>query len=155
MPQVVFKSQSDVEAFAGKEIGFSEYHTVTQSQIQAFADATLDRQWIHVDADRAGRESPFKTTIAHGYLTLSMAPYLLSQIVSVENLKMGVNYGIESLRFMDPVPVNSRLRLKAELLEAKNLKGMCKSTFKLTFEVEGAKKPSCVAEVVYLYQFNP
>ncbi len=154
MAKVTVSSLSELEAYVGKELGASDWHTITQEQIQKFADGTLDHQWIHVDVERAKKESPFGAPIAHGYLTISMAPYLLSQIVDVKNLKMGVNYGIETLRFIEPVKVNSRLRVVAELKELKNLKGMGKCTFKLTFEMEGVKKPACSAEVVYLYQFE-
>lgn len=145
---------AEMESYVGKEFGVSDYHTVTQTQINQFADATLDHQWIHIDPARAAKESQFGSTIAHGYLTISLAPYLLSQILDLPNLKMGVNYGIDSLRFMNPVKVNAKIRLKAELLELKNLKGTARSKIKLTFEVEGEPKPVCVAEVTYLYQFN-
>lgn len=154
MAQVTVKNLQEIEAYVGKELGTSDWHTVTQEQVNQFADGTLDHQWIHVDVDKATKESPFGGPIAHGYLTISMAPYLLSQILDVQGLKMGVNYGIETLRFVEPVKVGAKLRLKAELKDFKNLKGMGKSTFKLTFEIDGVKKPACSAEVVYLYQFE-
>lgn len=99
MAKVVLSSFAELAAYAGKEIGVSDYHTVTQEQVKKFADATLDHQWIHTDPDKAAKESPFGGTIAHGYLTLSMAPYLLSQILELKNIKMGINYGMEKLGF--------------------------------------------------------
>ena len=153
MGKVTLGSLADLEQYVGKEIGVSDWHTVTQKQIQAFADATLDQQWIHTDPARARTESPFGTTIAHGYLTLSLAPYLLAQVIDIKNLKMGVYYGMESLRFMEPVKVDSKIRARVELIDLKNLKGTAKCTFKISFELENVKKPACVAEVIYLYQF--
>ncbi|TGN07039.1 MaoC family dehydratase [Leptospira ilyithenensis] len=154
MAKLVLSSYSELEAYVGKELGVSEVHEITQEQINLFANATLDHQWIHTDPDRAAKESPFGTTIAHGYLTLSMAPFLLSQIFELKNIKMGINYGIEKLRFLDPVKVGSKLKLRAELTELKDLRGTARMTLKLSFEVEGASKAAMVGEVVYLYQFN-
>ncbi|BDA79866.1 acyl dehydratase [Leptospira kobayashii] len=154
MAKLVLSSYSELESYVGKELGVSEVHEITQEQINLFANATLDHQWIHTDPDRAAKESPFGTTIAHGYLTLSMAPFLLSQILELKNIKMGINYGIEKLRFLDPVKVGSKLKLRAELVELKDLRGTARMTLKLSFEVEGASKAAMVGEVVYLYQFN-
>lgn len=147
-------SLKELEALVGQELGLSDYHTITQEQIQTFADATLDQQWIHTDPERCAKESPFGAAIAHGYLTMSLAPYLLSQILKPENLKMGINYGMEKLRFLDPVKVDSRIRLRAELADVKNLRGTAKITLKLTFEIENNDKPAAIAEVIYLYQFE-
>src|ERR1700712_4470689 len=112
---VIIKSHTEFESYTGKELGVSNWHTITQDQINKFADATLDHQWIHTDAERAKTDSPFKTTIAHGYLTLSLIPYLWKEIVKIENLKMEINYGIENLRFAQPALVNSDVRLKVRL----------------------------------------
>ncbi|RHX84309.1 MaoC family dehydratase [Leptospira stimsonii] len=153
MAKVVLSSFAELEAYTGKEIGVSDYHTITQEQVNRFADATLDHQWIHTDPERAAKESPFGTTIAHGYLTLSMAPYLLSQILELKNIKMGINYGMEKLRFLEPVKVGSKLRIRAELIELKDLRGTARMTLKMTFETEGSTKAAAVGEVIYLYQF--
>src|SRR5690606_908581 len=112
---LTIRNFEEFEQYTGKDLGISPYHKITQEQIMKFADATLDHQWIHTDADRASRESPFKATIAHGYLTLSLIPYLWKKIVDIRNLKMEINYGIEELRFGQAVVVNSEVRLKAKL----------------------------------------
>ena len=111
MSKLIINSFQDFEQFIGKELGYSDYIKITQDQINLFADATLDYQWIHVDDERAKVESPFKSTIAHGYLTLSLLPYLWEQVVEVNNSKLTVNYGIEKLRFMQAVTVNSEIRV--------------------------------------------
>ena len=154
MSKTVIASLKDLEDLIGKEIGISNYLEVTQERIQQFADATLDHQWIHVDPERARTESPFGTTIGHGYLTLSLAPYLLEQVLELKNIKMLINYGIESLKFAEPVRVNSKIRLRASIKEVKDLRGTAKCTMKLTFEIENYGKPACVADVVFLYQFD-
>ncbi|MCR9145177.1 MAG: MaoC family dehydratase [bacterium] len=146
-------SYEQFETYIGKELGVSEYVQVDQARINAFAEATLDHQWIHTDPERAAKETEFGTTIAHGYLTLSMAPYLLGQIIELDNLKMGVNYGVDKLRFMSPVKCDSRVRMRAELSEMKNLRGTARAKIKITIEIEGVDKAACVGEVTYLYQF--
>lgn len=143
-----------MEAFLGKEIGISDYHTITQEQIDKFADATLDHQWIHVDPVRAKTESPFKATIAHGYLTVSLLTYLWLQIVDVRNVKLMVNYGIENMKFNQSVPVNSRVRLRTKLEAIKDLRGITRAHMKATLEIEGSNKPAYVAIVVFLYHFK-
>lgn len=136
----------------GRSLGTSEWVTISQEQINAFAEATGDHQWIHVDVERARRESPFQTTIAHGYLTLSLGPALLPQIVRVEGIRMGVNYGLDKLRFPAPVPAGSRVRLQAELKDVRDMPGgAVRATFGLTFEVDGGSKPACVADVLFVY----
>ncbi|HVP27683.1 MAG TPA: MaoC family dehydratase [Myxococcota bacterium] len=148
----VIPSVSALKQFLGKPLGRSDWVTVTQEQINAFADATGDHQWIHVDVERAKTQSPFKTTIAHGYLTLSLAPALLPQLVRVEGIRMGVNYGIDKMRLPAPVPAGSRLRLSAELRDVRDLPGgAARATFGLTFEVEGGTKPACTADAIYVY----
>jgi acyl dehydratase len=153
MGKVVINNYQELATFLGKEIGVSEYHTITQEQINKFADATLDYQWIHVNPERAKTESPFKTTIAHGYLTLSLLTYLWLQIVDVRNVKLMVNYGIENLKFNQSVAVNSRVRLRAKLAEIKELRGITRAHMKATLEIEGNPKPAYEAIVVFLYHF--
>ena len=147
-------SYEELKALVGQELGTSDWHQVTQEQINKFADATLDHQWIHVDEAKAAAESPFKSTIAHGYLTISLLPYLWGQIVEVKNFKMQVNYGIESIRFGQAVRVNSRVRLHVKLLECMDLRGITKSTMQVKLEIEGEKKPAYEGNVVFLYHFN-
>ncbi|MBN1950449.1 MAG: MaoC family dehydratase [Bacteroidales bacterium] len=154
MSKITISCYDELAAFLGKEIGVSDYHTITQEQINQFADATLDHQWIHVDPERAKVESPFKTTIAHGYLTLSMMTHLWLQIVDVVNVKLMVNYGIESLKFNQSVAVNSRVRLRAKLESIKDLRGITRAHMKATLEVEGSAKPAFEAVVIFLYHFN-
>ena len=154
MDKIVINNYQELEAFLGKEIGISEYHTITQEQIDKFADATMDHQWIHVDPKRAATESPFKTTIAHGYLTLSLLTYLWLQIVDVRNVKLMVNYGIENLKFNQSVPVNSRVRLRTTLEAIKDLRGITRAHMKAILEVEGSKKPAYEATIVFLYHFK-
>jgi acyl dehydratase len=154
MAKITISSHDQLAAFLGKEIGVSEYHTITQEQINKFADATLDHQWIHTDPERAKTDSPFGTTIAHGYLTLSMLTYLWLQIVDVQNVKMMVNYGIEKLKFNQSVSVNGKVRLRASLESVVNLRGITRAHMKAVLEIEGNKKPAYEAVVVFLYHFN-
>lgn len=153
MSRVIISSYKELEAFLGKEIGVSDYHTITQDQINKFADATMDHQWIHVDPERAKTESPFKSTIAHGYLTVSLLTFLWLQIVDVRNVKLMVNYGIESLKFNQSVTVNSRVRLRAKMEAIKDLRGITRTHMKATLEVEGSAKPAFEAVIVFLYHF--
>ena len=153
MSKVVIKSFEELEKLIGSELGVSEYHEFTQDQINLFADATLDHQWIHVDKERAKTESPFGDTIAHGYLTLSMLPFLWNQIVDVQNLKLQVNYGIEKFKFNNPVLVNSRVRLVARVINAVNLRGVTKANIGVKLEIEGNKKAAYEGEIVFLYHF--
>jgi acyl dehydratase len=135
----------------GVHLGYSDWHTVTQDQVDRFADATGDHQWIHVDVERAKRESPFGGPIAHGYLTLSLTPSLLPEIVTVSGVKLAVNYGCNRLRFPTPVPVGSRLRLGAKLNSLEDVPGGVQAIVEATYEVEGQEKPSCVAEIIFRY----
>jgi acyl dehydratase len=142
-----------IESFSelvGTHLGYSEWHRVDQDQINLFADATGDHQWIHVDPERA-KSGPFGTAIAHGYLTLSLAPVLLGEVVVVEGVSMGVNYGCNKVRFPAPVPVDSLLRLGASVAEVEPVSGGVQVVMDLTLETEGSSKPSCVAQVVYRY----
>jgi len=154
MSKRIINSFEELQSLIGQEIGVSDYHQFTQEQINLFADATLDRQWIHVDVERAKAESPFKNTIAHGYLTLSILPHLWEQIMEVKNLKLQVNYGIEKLKFNQPVLVNDRVRLAAKVINAVNLRGVIKANIGVTLEIENNRKPAYEGEVVFLYHFN-
>ncbi|MHB1987060.1 MAG: MaoC family dehydratase [Acidimicrobiales bacterium] len=146
-----FDGIESMKAKVGEHLGYSDWHEVTQDQVDLFAEATGDHQWIHVDPERAARESPFGGPIAHGYLTLSLAPVLLSQVYSVSGVSMGVNYGCNKVRFPAPVPVGSRLRLGAILESLEEVAGGAQVVLSLTFEVEGQQKPSCAAEAVYRF----
>lgn len=154
MSKVIIKSFDELEKLIGQELGVSEFHQFTQEQINLFADATLDHQWIHVDSERAKAESQFGNTIAHGYLTISILPHLWNQIVDVQNLKMQVNYGIEKLKFNAPVLVDSRVRLHARVVNAVNLRGTIKANIGIKLEIEGNKKSAYDGEIVFLYHFN-
>ena len=147
-------SFAEFQQFEGAELGVSEYHTISQDQINKFADATLDHQWIHLDQERAKTESPFGSTIAHGYLTVSLLPYLWGQIVDIGNLKMQVNYGIEELRFNQAVIVNSQVRLRAKLISLKNLRGIAKAQLEVTMEIKDQNKPAFTGIITFLYHFN-
>jgi acyl dehydratase len=154
MSKVVVNSFSDFEQYIGKELGVSEYLKITQEQINKFAEATLDYQWIHVDTERAKKESPYNTTIAHGYLNLSVLPYLWAQIIEVNNLKMQVNYGIEKLRFTQPVLVESEVRLRAKLVSCVDLRGTTKTEISVALEIKDSKKAALNAVLIFLYHFN-
>ncbi len=143
----IFTGVEEIAAAVGEHLGHSGWHAVTQEQVDAFADATGDHQWIHVDPERAAA-GPFGRTIAHGYLTLALVPLLLSEIYTVEGVTMGVNYGANSVRFPSPVPVGSRVRAGAELLDVATGPAGARVTVRVTVEVEGAEKPACVAEVL-------
>ena len=147
-------SYEEFAAHLGEEIGTSEWLTVDQDRINQFADATLDHQWIHVDVERAKAESPYKSTIVHGYLTLSLVPYFWNQIIKVNNLKMLVNYGMDKMRFGQAVPVGSRLRMVTKLHEIANLRGICKASIAFKIEIEGQRKPALEGIATFLYYFN-
>lgn len=154
MSKVVINSFEDFASHTGKEIGTSPYVKITQEQINLFADATLDHQWIHTDAKRAETESPFNKTIAHGYLTLSLVPYLWGEIVEVNNIKMLVNYGIDNMKFNQPVTVDSEVRLKVKLNSIVNLRGIAKAELNSVMEIKGNPKPAFSATIVLLYHFK-
>lgn len=151
---VIINNYSEFEALLGKEIGTSGWHTITQQQINQFAEATIDHQWIHTDEERAKNEGPFGATIAHGYLTVSLLPYFWHQIADVQNLKMEINYSIDYIKFAQPVKVNTRVRLIATLASIVNLRGITKAAIGVTMEIEGEKKPAYTGEVVFLYHFK-
>jgi acyl dehydratase len=143
----IFHGIEELTQAVGSHLGYSDWHTVTQQQIDAFAEATGDHQWIHVDPDRAAG-GPFGGTIAHGYLTLSLVPMLVWQVYKVEGIRMGVNYGANKLRFPAPVPVDSRIRAGVELLSLVPAGNGYQLTAKVTIERQGAEKPACVVETV-------
>lgn len=148
----IFDGLAQLSAAQGEHLGTSDWHEITQEQVDLFADATGDHQWIHVDPERAAKESPFGGAIAHGYLTLSLGPVLMPSIMSVSGIKMGVNYGAGKVRFPSPVPVGSNLRLGAKLDSVEDLPNNgAQVTMTFTFEVEDAPKPSCVAEIIFRY----
>lgn len=154
MGQLIINSYEEFESKVGKELGVSEYHTITQEQINLFADATLDHQWIHVDEEKAKKESPYGATIAHGYLSVSVLPYLWYQIIKVNNISMLVNYGIDNLKFGQPVVVNSKVRLVATLKSIINLRGTAKAEVEVTLEIKDSKKNAFKGVIVFLYQFK-
>jgi acyl dehydratase len=139
--------------FVGKEIAVSDWLTITQERINLFAEATEDRQWIHLDRERAGRESPFKTTIAHGFLTLSLIAHFMQQSLEVQSgLRLAVNYGLNRVRFTAPVRSEARIRARIVLLSLKDLpQDAVEAVFTVTFESEGSEKPCCVAESIVRY----
>jgi acyl dehydratase len=153
MSSITIGSLKELQQYEGHEFGVSEYITITQDQINLFAAATLDSQWIHTDPERAKAESPFGSTIAHGYLTVAVLPYLWTQIARIENLKMQVNYEIEALRFNQAVVVGSALRLRAKLLSVKDLRGIAKTRIEVTMEIKDAKKPAFTGIITFLYHF--
>ncbi len=139
-----------LKSSVGTHLGYSNYLTINQERVNQFAEATGDHQWIHVDVERA-KAGPFGAPIAHGYLTLSLGPVLLPEIFTVGGISMGVNYGANKIRFMSPVQVGSRLRAGAKLVNVEDVAGGAQVTMEVTFEVEGAAKPSCVAEIIFRY----
>jgi acyl dehydratase len=138
-------SVEEIEALAGQELGLSEWHLVTQEEVDAFARATGDEQWIHVDPQRAAA-SGFGGTIAHGYYTLALAPRLLAELFSAENFGFGLNYGLDRVRFPAPMPVGGRVRMRAKFIEVERILGGVHLKLELVFEREGARKPICVAQ---------
>jgi len=154
MSKVVIGSFAEFEKYVGKELGVSDYLKITQAQINQFAEATLDHQWIHTDPTRAAIESPFKTTIAHGYLALSIVPHLWDQIAQINNIKMLINYGIEKLKFNQPVLVNNEVRLRVALQSIINLRGVAKAELNIELEIKGSAKPAFTATLIFLYHFK-
>ena len=154
MSKLVVNSYDEFAAFEGKELGASDWLLIDQERINLFADATLDHQWIHVDADRAKKESPYQSTIAHGYLTLSLLPYLWSQITEVNNIKMLVNYGMDKMRFGQAVVTGSRVRMVTKLHAISNLRGICKTEIDFKIEIEGQRKPALEGIATFLYYFE-
>lgn len=154
MSKLIINNFEEFASHIGEELGVSDYLTISQERIDLFADATLDRQWIHTDPERAARESPFGGTISHGYLNVSVAPHLWEQIVEIRNLKMMINYGIKDLRFNQPVLAGERVRLRAKLLDLTDLRGISKAQLKVDLEIENKKKPAFTATLIFLYHFK-
>lgn len=150
---LIINNYQEYQSYVGLQLGVSEWHKIDQQQIDKFADATLDHQWIHVDKEKAENEGPFKATIAHGYLTLSLIPYLWKQIADVRNIKMEINYGIESFKFGQAVVVDSEVQLGAKLNSITNLRGTTKVVIEATLRIKDQPKPAYTGNVVFLYHF--
>jgi len=150
----IIKSIDDAKALIGEEVGLSDWIVIDQHRIDQFAEATSDHQWIHVDVERAAKEMPEGKTIAHGYLTLALIPALTSNFIKFENLSRAVNFGLNKLRFYVPIPVGSRLRARAKVLQARKRGGALLLTSEIRVEIEGQRKPACVAEILGMYFFN-
>ncbi|MFD2528194.1 MULTISPECIES: MaoC family dehydratase [Polaribacter] len=149
MKPLILNTLSEFISLEGKELPVGEWYTVTQEMIDDFANATLDKQWIHVDEERALKESPYKCTIAHGFMSVSMISKLLENIFTIKSLKMGLNYGLNKVRFPNPVLVNSKLRMISKLKKTESLgENGIKATFSCTIEIKGQEKPACVAEFI-------
>ena len=154
MEKLIINSYDEFEKYVGQELGVSDYVALDQERINLFADATLDHQWIHVDAEKAAVESPFRSTIAHGYLTLSMLPYMWNQIIEVNNLKMMINYGMDKMKFGQAVLSGQRIRLRASLQTLQNLRGTTKAEIKIKIEIEDQKKAALEGIAIFLYYFE-
>lgn len=154
MSRVIINSYEEFEKLVGQQIGISDWLEIPQERINLFADATLDHQWIHVDTERAKVESPFKGTIVHGYLTLSLLPYLWNQIIEVNNLKMMVNYGMDKMKFGQAVLSGQSVRLTADLHSLVNLRGVAKAEIKFSIEIKDQKKKALEGIATFLYYFN-
>ncbi|SHH63939.1 Acyl dehydratase [Jatrophihabitans endophyticus] len=151
---VTYSSIEDIEAGVGVEVGPTDWLTIEQSRIDGFADDTLDHQWIHVDAERA-KNGPFGATVAHGFLTLSLVPYFNSRLRTVENVRMGVNYGLDRVRFPAPVRVGARVRSRMTIVACERIaEDAVQLVTRATIEVEGSDKPACIADLVSRYYFE-
>lgn len=154
MGKLVINSYEEFEKYVGQTLGESEYIQVGQERINMFADATLDHQWIHTDVERAQTESPFKSTIVHGYLTLSLLPYLWNQIIEVNNLKMMINYGMDKMKFGQAVLSGQSLRLTTKLQSLVNLRGAAKAEIKFTMDIKESGKKALEGVAIFIYYFN-
>ena len=154
MSKLVINNYEDFAAMLGKNLGISDYVELSQERINLFADATLDHQWIHVNPEKAAVESPFKTTIAHGYLTLSMLPYLWNQIIEVNNPTTMVNYGMDKMKFGQAVKSGESIRLVADLASIANLRGTVKAEIKFRIEIKDQRKPALEGNALFLYYFE-
>ncbi|MEO1203472.1 MAG: MaoC family dehydratase [Pseudomonadota bacterium] len=150
----VIETIEDAKALEGAEVGLSDWSVIDQTRIDQFAEATSDYQWIHVDTERAAREMPDGKTIAHGYLTLALIPGLTGDFVEVKNLTRAINFGVNKVRFYTPVPVGARVRARATVLQARRRGGALLLTSEVRIEVEGERKPACVAETLGMYFFE-
>lgn len=154
MEKVIINSYDEFAEFLGKEIGTTDWFQIDQDRINLFADATLDYQWIHVDVERCKTESPFKSTIAHGYLTMSLLPKLWYDTIEVNNVSQLVNYGLDKMKFGQPVITGSSIRMKTMLHSITNLRGICKAEIKFTIEIKDQRKPALEGIATFLYYFN-
>ncbi len=154
MEAVIINNYEEFESYLGKEIGVSDYLQITQEQVNAFGRATHDMQWIHTDPERAKLESPFKGTIAHGYLTLSLLAYFWARVVEVRNFSTLVNYGVDKFKFSEPVMVGSNVRVRFTVETIANLRGIAKVSLKVRMEIEDKKKPAFEGIVTFLYNFK-
>jgi acyl dehydratase len=149
---VIVDTPDSLKQFVGKEIGVSDWLTMSQERIAQFAEATEDRQWIHLNRERAKKESPYGTTIAHGFLTLSLISRFMKDVIQVRGgTGMTINYGLNRVRFPSPVRAGSKIRARAVLLSVKEIPGACEAAFSVTVESEGGEKPCCVAESIVRY----
>jgi len=151
MPVTHIESIAQLAEYVGREVGASDWLEVSQERINQFAEATEDRQWIHIDVERAARESPFKETIAHGFLSLSLLSVLGKSAMSVGGVRMGINYGLNRVRFVSPVPAGARIRGRFTLATLEEIKGGAQATWEVTVERDGGDKPCCVAEWLVRY----
>ena len=149
MKKLVFENIADFKSIEGKTLPSGDWYTITQQMITDFANATGDNQWIHVDEERAAKESPFKSTVAHGFMSVSMISKMLEDAFEIKSIKMGLNYGLNKVRFPNAVPVNSELRMKSTVKQIENLgDNGIKVTVSCTIEIKGQEKPACVAEFI-------
>ena len=148
MPKIEIQSLDELKQWVGKEVAVSDWLQVTQERINLFADATGDRQWIHVDPVRAAADSPFGTTIAHGYLTLSLLPHMMMETLSMSDSKMSINYGLNRVRFTAPVRANDRIRTRFSLASLEDIPGGVQLTWHAVVEIENSHKPACIAEMI-------
>lgn len=155
MSKLVINSYEDFLPHVGQILGASEYVEIPQERINLFADATLDHQWIHVDTEKARQESPFGQTIAHGYLTLSMLPYLWDQIIEVNNLERMMNYGMDKMKFSQPVLSGQHVRMVTKLEDVSNLRGAIRTSIKFTIEIEETGKKALEGIATFIYYFKP
>jgi acyl dehydratase len=152
MPPFVVETVLSLKEFVGREIAVTDWLTMTQDRIERFAEATADRQWIHVDRERAQRESPYGTTIAHGFLTLSLLSHFMKRAIQFRGgVRMGINYGLNRVRFPSPVRVDSKIRARVRLLSLKELPEAFEAVFSVSMEGQGLEKPCCVAEWIVRY----
>jgi acyl dehydratase len=154
MNKTVINSYEDFEKLIGQQLGISDYLEVPQERINLFADATLDHQWIHVDTEKAKTDSPYHSTIVHGYLTLSLLPHLWDQIIEVNNLKMMINYGMDKMKFGQPVLSGQSIRLVAHLQNLQNLRGVAKAEIKFVIEIKDQPKKALEGVATFLYYFK-
>lgn len=154
MEKLVINSYDEFASYLGKELGTTDWFQIDQDRINLFADATLDYQWIHVDVERAKKESPFHSTIAHGYLTMSLLPKLWYDTLEVNNISQLINYGLDKMKFGMPVITGSRIRMTTVLHNIQNLRGVCKAEIKFRIEIENQRKPALEGISSFLYYFN-